>query len=427
MATGFLVAALVVRSPWPGSWVRSATAGLLTFASLGAKETGVAVYPLMVLQDALAVRSSLRTPTTATWARRYTGPVAAGLLYFLLRRATLGELVGSAPGEAGPAGAVMQVLAACAAYLLKLVWPVGLNAYIDQIPAGVLATVAAAAMLVAVVAIALRLWQRGEPLPIVFVLWLLLTLIPSLSIVWKIPDAPIAERYLYLPSAGFCLLVACAVKRLSSAQPAWIRPALMVLCASLLASGALATVRRNRIWSDDVALWEDTAQKSRRSGMAFRSLATAYQRSGRYDEARRYFERALQRENDAKGLQIIHNNLGTLAMQGQDFDEAARRYREALRANPDAPDTLFNLGLAIFRAGDGSESAAQRALEYYRRAEQLSPHDADVQAGLGQVLLVVGEEEEAREHMQRALDLGVQETTAAGIRQILEKSMVDSR
>jgi tetratricopeptide (TPR) repeat protein len=428
LATGFLVAALVVRSSWPGSWTHSATVGLLAFAALGAKETGVAVYPLMVLQDVLTVRRSVVRATTASWARRYSGPLAAGLLYFLLRRATLGELVGSAPGEDRPGGAVMDVVAAFAAYLGKLLWPLGLNAYIDQIPGGVISSIAAIALLLAAVLAAVRLWQRDESLPLFLVLWVLLTLAPSLTIVWKIPDAPMAERYLYLPSVGFCLLVGYVVKRLAaSARPAWIRPTLVALCVSLLAASAVATVRRNRTWSDDIVLWEDAARKSRRSGMAFRSLATAYQKAGRDDEARRYFEQALQRRNDAKGLQIIYNNLGTLAMQDQNFGEAAGQYRKALEANPDAPDTLFNLGLAVFHAGDRSEPAARQALEYYRRAEQLSPYDPDVQAGLGQVLLVVGDEEEARQHMQRALDLGVQEATAVGIRRMLEKSIVESR
>lgn len=424
LATGFLLGVLCVRSSSTASWPRSAAAGLLAFAALGAKETGVAVYPLMVLQDLLAVRAgTFRRTTSAGWVRRYAGPVVAGAIYFLLRRATLGELVGTAPGQARAAGAVTEVLAALAAYLGKLVWPVGLNAYIDQIPGGLVSSLSALAVIVAITAVALRFWQYDEPLPIFFVLWVLITLAPSLSIVWKIPDAPMAERYLYLPSVGFCLLVAYAVKRfLSSSRPAWMRAALAVLCVSLLAGSAVATVRRNRVWKDDLALWEDAARKSRRSGMAYRSLATAYQKAGRHDEARRYFELALERRNDAKGLQVIHNNLGTLAMQDRNFDEAADRYRQALRTNPNAPDSLFNLGLALFYAGGQTESAARQALEYYRKAEQLSPYDPDIQAALGQALLAVGEEPQAREHLQRALDLGVQEATAAGIRRILGNS-----
>jgi tetratricopeptide (TPR) repeat protein len=345
------------------------------------------------------------------------------MIYSLLRRATLGEVVGSGPGEAEPAGVVPEILAAFAAYLGKLMWPAGLNAYIDQVPGGVFAWIVIAAILAAVLLAALRLWRRDEPLPLFFLLWVLLALAPSLAIVWKIPDAPMAERYLYLPSVGFSLLVGYAVKRLlSSARQAWMGAAMAAFCASLLAAGAFATVRRNRVWSDDIALWGDAAKKSGRSGMAFRSLATAYQKRGRFDDARRYFEQALERRNDAKGLQVIYNNLGTLAMQKQNFEEASHRYRQALQANPNAADSLFNLGLSIFYAGNGSAEAAQEALDYYRRAEALSPHDPDIQAALGQTLLALGEEQRAREHMQRALDLGVQEATAVGIRRMLEKS-----
>lgn len=424
MATGFLLAVLCVRSSRTSSWGRSAAAGLLTFAALGAKETGVAVYPLMVLQDTLAIRRGAASRTTAAgWTRRYAGPVVAGAIYSLLRRAALGEMVGSAPGEARPTGALTEIVAALAAYLGKLVWPVGLNAYIDQVPGSTISFLFVLAILVAAVLVSIRLWRRGESLPLFFVLWMVLTLAPSLTIVWKIPDAPMAERYLYLPSAGFCLLVAFAVKGLLSApRTARLRPALAALCILLLAGSAFATVRRNRVWKNDLALWEDAARKSRRSGMAFRSLATAYQRAGSYDEARQYFELALGRRNDAKGLQVIHNNLGTLAMQAQSFDEAVRQYREALEANPNAPDSLFNLGLALFYAGGRTQSAARQALAYYRKAERLSPHDPDIQAALGQALLVVGERQRAREHMQRALDLGVQEATAAGIRRMLGNS-----
>jgi hypothetical protein len=422
MATGFLLAALLVRSRWQETWARSAGVGLLTFAALGAKETAVAVFPLMLLQDTLVVRGPIRNRTIADWARRYAGPVAAGSVYFLLRRATLGELVGSASGEALPAGALTEIVAACAAYIAKLVWPVDLNAYIDQIPGDVISILCWGGLLVAVVVLAFRLWRRDEPLPLFFVLWLLLTLAPSLTIIWKIPDAPMAERYLYLPSAGYCLLVAYAVKRIASlARPAWIRP-VAVLCVLFLAGNAIATVRRNRVWRNDTSLWEDAARKSQRSGMALRSLATAYQKEGRYDEALRYFDRALERRNDAKGVQIIHNNLGTLAMQAQTFGEAERQYRLALQANPNAPDSLFNLGLAIFFAGGQSELAAGQALPYYRQAERLSPHDPDVQAALGQVLLAMGDEAQARKHLQRALDLGVQEATAVGIRRMLGSS-----
>ena len=423
LATGFLLAALLVHGGRRQSWSSSALAGLCAAAALGAKETAVALYPLMGLRDVLT--PSHRTRRAADWVRVYAGPVIAGAVYFVLRRHALGEFVGSAPDALAPGErSPLDLIAAIGTYVGKLLWPLHLNAYIDHIAVGWLTLGLAALLLAGLVGAAWR-WRTdpSDGVPLFALAWLTLTLLPSLAIVWKIPDAPLAERYVYLPSVGFCLLAGDVVRRLwEAAASVATRTAVTVGLAVILLLAALGTVRRNPVWHDDIALWEATERESRESGMAARALGTAYQQSGRAVDARAAFERALQRRNNARGRQTIYNNLGTLAMYDRDYATAQRHYQAALAANPNGADTLFNLGLAVLQGGDRSPQAAQAALSYYQRALQLDPYDPDIEAAIAQAYEILGDRSAAAEHARRALQMGAQGQTGDSLREMLRRT-----
>ncbi|MGA3323738.1 MAG: hypothetical protein ABSF45_04645, partial [Terriglobia bacterium] len=107
-------------------------------------------------------------------------------------------------------------------YLRLLVWPFGLSCYYDTpyvatpgwhdfvLPALLVAAVAAA--------LAIWYWRTSQSVPeeakaIEFVcLWMILTLLPVLNF-RLLPQSEIAhDRYVYLPSVGFALLVAIALR-----------------------------------------------------------------------------------------------------------------------------------------------------------------------------------------------------------------------
>ncbi len=419
LATAGLLAAMLACRPATWSWRAVAGSGIAAAFALGAKETAVALYPLLALR-AWLVAPGRQPLAEQLW--RHAGVTAAGLLYVLLRRRALGEFIGSAPTVTPVERAPSEAIAGFGTYVGKLLAPIELNAYIDHIPVTAW-SLGAAVLFGAAVVVAGRHWaRRREGLPLFALLWVLLTLVPSLAILWKIPDAPLAERYLYLPSVGCCLLVGDLAAR------AWRRAdrragrALYALVAAIvLAAAASATVRRNPTWRDDIALWQDTEAKSQRSGMAARNLATAYQQAGRPAEARATFARALTRRNNARGLQTIYNNLGTLELLAGDYGAARAAYEAALRAVPHAPDTLFNLGLATLHEGGSSPEAARQALPLFEQAQRLNPHDADTAAALGQAYLLTGDTTRARHNLDRALALQPSPRTRASIERLLEQ------
>jgi hypothetical protein len=443
LAACFSLAAVIVYRGAAWSPLRRTTvAAVLAGAATLAKETAIAMFVILPASDWVlgrpvaarhasgrAERRRQREPAPARWSGvRDFAPLGLALLtYLVLRRVALGSIWG--PASTVSSATAAQLLAAAGVYAGKLVLPVRQCAYISDLPSSPLALLATGALLAAAALTAVLTWRGGERLTTFLLLWIGFTLVPSLAIVLKIPTAPVAERYLYLPSVGFCLLLGYGVARLLQGGSRAGRAVVIVAVTAILGSGVLATVSRNAVWHDNLSLWRDTAMKNSTDGLPVRGLAAAYLDIGDTAQAAEYFHLALQRRNDQLGRFTIYNNLGTLAMREKKLDEAEQYYATALSINPAAPDCLFNLGLiALTRAMETTDTAhaaswkhdqAQRARELFERALQLSPLDPDIHIALGQTLAFLGEPDGARARYERALELGLPAATGSSVRKLL--------
>lgn len=414
LATLFLVAVLLLlgmRRPGP---TRLAASALCAFAALGAKEVALTLVPLIVLRDWLDPEIGLGRAA----ARRYAGVAIAVVAYLLLRRLTIGEVVGEQPGEGSVLSVLPEMFWALGGYVRELLWPLPLNAYIDAVPRGPGPVLGLAALAAALAWVALRWRRRRDLWPELYAaLWIPLTVAPSLAILWKIPEVPMAERYAYLPSVGLSLGVAAALARSGIAARRW----LPLAAIPVLGLAAAAVWARNPVWRDDIRLWTDTSRHTRVSGMAWRSLGAAYLRTGRDDEAEAPLRRALELRNTPLGLQGIYSNLGTIEMRRRRFAEARRLYEQALERGADGADVAFNLGLSIFYGGEQNEAAARQALPHFERAALMNPYDPDVDAVLGQTYATLGDVARARAHLRAALDKGVRPETRSGVEELLRR------
>jgi hypothetical protein len=417
VAAVLLIAAVLVARRTASratAWV----AGALFLLALLAKEVAVAALALVPLRDALEERR--------LYWRRYV-PLALALgVYVFLRRRALGAAVGGLPVAAGAAALARDVVAAVGWYAATLLVPVNLNAYVPAVPAGAAYAIGGLLCVGLGVATALWCWRKGEVVPVFLVAWVGLTMLPSLGvIVRRSASAPVAERYLYVPSVGAVLLLAWGLTRVRPPARRYAVGALVLLAVA----GGVRSVQRTRVWADDLVFWTDVAAKSPGDALPHRELGNAYLRRNQLDAAERAFATALAAGADREGMVMTYNNLGNVRLRRGDLDAADAAFTTGLDLYPHP--FLYNgrARVAIRRAelaqarGDGAEALRQvrAAGEALTRALAADPRDYRNHVLLGQVLFNLGERAAARRHLEMALEIEPRGAVADTARQFLRQ------
>jgi hypothetical protein len=342
----------------PAGATAAATVSLLGFlGALLAKENAV-MWP------ALAIGLAWADPP-ATQPRRRVGVMLLAVMavlsaYLLARRAVLGAILeADLRGLATPrVGLVPMTLIG---YVGLLLWPFSLS-FIRQVPAPETWTdfrVLGAGLLAAAILGGLVLLARRDRLAALGAGWTVVTLLPVLNLV-PIPGFAMAERYLYLPSVGFCLLVAALLRRGLSRGASAARVPLLAALAALLIAFAATIQIRTREWADPIRLYEAMAEKTPASFFVQSNLGLHYLRDGRAPEA----VAVLQRARDLEPTNpVAWNNLGVALHRSGRLAEAWDAYQRAVGLNPEYARAFENLGQVLLAMGDrsGADAAFQRA------------------------------------------------------------------
>jgi len=361
---------------------RAVLSGALLLLSLLCKETGAAVFGLMVL---LAWSGGL----PRAWRRLVPGLAALGL-YAAMRWNALGAVAPSAQEHARPAAElVLTALGLVARYVGLLVAPVRLSVLHSVPPHQGLAALAGLAVLAGAGALALR-WRR-RPLPLLALGTVVLPLLPVLYVpAIESGQSVLGERYLYLPVLGVAWGLAWA---LEEARHRLEHPAMpLALATVLVVACSAAVMARTRVWRDSLSLWADAVAKAPGSAAAHENLCFALYTAGRMEEALSACARALVLDPARLDARINH----ATALLALGRAEEARRELEGL----DVPQALVQRGLACMMLGRHGE-----ALASYSRALTLDPSSAEAHNDLGVALVRLGRPAEALPHLERAVAL----------------------
>ena len=208
-----------------------------------------------------------------------------------------------------------------------------------------------------------------------------------------------AERLLYLPSAGFCLLVGLVIARLGG--QGWLT---IVLAAVVVGLYGARTVTRNTVWREPLAFFQTMVADAPRSARSHRELGLVLSEGGRHDEAVAELEASLRLVPDEP---ITLYNLGNVLSKAGRGDQALRAYEQALAQQPGLVSAYVNLGNVYSTRGDEASAAA-----VFRRGLGQAPDAAELHLNLANALLRQGRQAEAEAHYREAVRLAPEDPLA---------------
>lgn len=275
-------------------------------------------------------------------------------------------------------------------YYIKLVLlPVSLSAtYVISPERSLFSLILSIVSVVSIAAIPLILFKKRKETITFGILFSFITPAPVYNIIPIVN--PLAERYLYLPTAGFTIaavLVSRLIFKSINFKPETRKLFGLILVFLIICLFTLNVVKRNSIWRNGYSLWSDTVRKMPNSSCAHNNLGIAYTEMGRFDEAIQQYLTALVLQPEYANA---HNNLGLAYHKKGLFDKAMQAYQLSLGLAPNDPDTHYNLGIIYVDQGRFNE-----AIMHFRAAIELKPNYSDVHINLGIVYYKQGRFEEA--------------------------------
>ena len=370
---------------------RVGTAGRYTLAfsilfalmAMLTKEVAI-VFPVFLLcREALDRTPGEALGAIASRAITRAGPFLALIpIYFALRYYVLGFI---AQAEATAVGIpTMHVIATLPSILLSyarmLALPVPLAVMYDNTYVTSFAELRfwVPALVVAALTIGALWLTRNSLAARSSLLLLVLFLLPVLNLkAFRADESLLHDRYLYLPSIGFCLLVAMAIAGLAARFAPENNRAVPTAAAALALVLFILTVSQNRHWQSEDAMTSHALEVAPEWPFLHNYIGAQYSLVNRMTEAERAYQKALSIK---PGYYDSLSNLGDVYRQQNRLEEAVRVYTQAIESGVPYADTYFNLGVTY--TSQGKLALAEEAL---KRAVELRPSHRSALYNLGWV------------------------------------------
>ncbi len=371
--------------------------GSFFLASL-CKETALTLPIILVAYDySFHDDHILRRPMEVL--KRYVPFILVAGAYLLLRFHALGAF---APDASHPEISMQQfvvnVFPLFMRYLEKIVIPVKLNNfYIFHPIESIFDTKGIISLAISLVFISLVLVAAKKNKAAFFSLVLIgVPLLPALYFP-AITGSVFGERYLYLPSFGFMLLLAFWIDRVGVRKEKWLTVAVTGAFVALLCLYCYGTVSRNAVWKDRYTIWSDAVNKSPDGAIPHYYLGSILLSLGKVDEAIDHLTSALSPQPTLHTAARIHNSLGMAYNKKGLLDKAIEEFSICLTLNPYNAYAQNNLGQTYIQAG-----LTDKGIEHLQIALTLKPSFAFAHENLGNAYIKKGLTDQAIEQFESA-------------------------
>jgi len=327
----------------------------------------------------------------------------------------------------------LTMLKAYVYYVFLMVFPLNLSLYHDIVPAtGILEVkvLLSAVALITLFVFTIKCYKNKFLFFSVF--WFFIALIPFSNLLPL--QNFMAERYLYVPSIGFSLLLAYSLICIHNIKKIQNKKILayvtFILAILLLGFYVVKTVDRNDDWRNNLTLWSKTVETNPSNSRAHDNLGFTYERNGQLEEALQEFEKsvalmpgnfralanlgvvyakigrynesieALETSLDVRSYHKTFDKLGLVYFELNDEEKAILQFKKAIKIKSRYPKAHNDLGTAYGRLGK-----FDLALEEFSEAIRIDRDYADAHYNLGVLLEFLGQDDLARKEFREAYRL----------------------
>lgn len=364
-----------------------------------AKETALVMPAFIVIYEWInrpaAPAAGPRSKRILLGLRRATPYVAVTIAYLAARTAVLGGL-GHVQSSLSLSTLVLTWPSVLWFYLKQLFWPVNLSVFYDvpYVTSPGLANFAWPMIGLAAFSTGLWLmWRKlgaGDRLSMAMATaWLTLPILPVLNLSVFAEGETVHDRYLYLPSIGFAIIAAIALRHLNlGAAKLFGQPAIQsaVVLVIGLALG-VSTSSQHVYWASNLVLYHHGVSRAPESRIAKTGLANELSERGYLDEASKLYKEVVERHPT---YWTAVKSMGCNLMRLGKYEDAAAYLSRGIELRPIEPTQYLSISVALQELKRMPE--AERSI---RQAITLLPKGYGFHYQLGDVLKTQGNLEAA--------------------------------
>ena len=362
--------------------------------------------------------------------------VALTVGYLFLRKFTLHQVTGTVDRTHTFADMLFSLPYVVVFYLRQLVLPIGLTGlyYTPYATSKSLEHLLPSVLLLAAIAGLICYWARKKSDKVVMLagIWMVICLAPALYLRGFADGDFVRDRYIYLGSVGFAILLAKLIQSLPGLNATSARTVQITAAVALCGAYIVASVPQQAYWASDLLVYSRGHQLYPENPVAAVALAREYTQIGASERAIPLVEEVHRTHPQyvygAYALAYVYIGAGrkaqgraallyaeqvmpayvnsetggasVAAMWGQlgDYDRALQLCSRILAQDPNLYSALYNCGAMQLMAGH--YGAAEQLL---RRAIQTAPELAASRHFLGRALFLESNYSEAQLYLAQAV------------------------
>jgi hypothetical protein len=374
---------------------------ILYLLALFSKEMAITLPLVLVLYDYF-IRQEKTREIIAKFKSRYSGYIVATIFYLLVFFFIIGntrDFLTPYPGGNFLTN-IFTMSKVVTTYIRWLFVPVGIHPTLGY-PFIIhslfrLDVLAAISLIIASITVAFTI-RNKYPLHSFAIFWFFVTLLPVTNI---FPIGNImASRYLYIPSVGFCILIASSVIKLRATKNfKEIRKDITIV---VLAFYVIFTTTGILFWRNNITLWLELLRYYPNDNLIYRNLGVLYANIDKYNKAISYLNKAIE-INSRDALSFYE--LGIVYSNSSDYEKAIASYKKAIEICPNLAQAYLGLGVIYHNSGNINE-----AINYYHKSLEVYPDLKEAYFNLAIAYMAKGQYEIALQYAHKAKELGFNE------------------